>query len=400
MNPLDQYREATFPSIAIVDDSGNELNEQDSIIVVQNVVHQMIRDSGGGTPILPNALLARVRRQAAEFFRKNSPKKRFLVSSISIDGLPKSVSVAGTEISAADRTTYPYPEPLRTTSSFVSKHIANSRYQVVSVATNEATVHQAFDIGMTTLNFVRGIWNHIETYRSSSLGFSNTPKRKWIGVAHIGPIHTLHDVDGGLDTSENYWFEPDYCEDAKIHSPRKGWDKLAEDQDWVIEQVEVSPFKHELVKLLARYAIALDQTNLDVAFLMLWSLLEKITNTVGDNYDETIKRAIWTYKDRHIAKQLLQHMRRRRNQFVHAAGSSENRDRLCYITKSFVDVHLAKLIRNEFQVTAFKDHGDFLGLPHDRATLEKKRDWYARALEFHAQRQPETDERPEESEEK
>ncbi len=45
--------------------------------------------------------------------------------------------------------------------------------------------------------------------------------------------------------------------------------------------VQSSPFQNELVDVLCRYAVSLEQANLNVAFLMLWALLEKVTNTIA-----------------------------------------------------------------------------------------------------------------------
>ena len=72
----------------------------------------------------------------------------------------------------------------------------------------------------------------------------------------------------------------------------------------------------------------------------------------------------------------------RRNQFVHSAVSSNARDQLCYITKSFVDNHLTFLIQNAYGVNSLSEHGEFLSLPHDTKRLEQMRDWYQRAFEM------------------
>jgi hypothetical protein len=84
-------------------------------------------------------------------------------------------------------------------------------------------------------------------------------------------------------------------------------------------------------------------------------------------------------------------MRWRRNQFVHSAVSSNERDQLCYIIKDFVDVHLMRLVRNDFSVNSIKDYGEFLGLPHVVERLNKLRDWYQHAFEFQSSFEQDSD---------
>jgi hypothetical protein len=212
--------------------------------------------------------------------------------------------------------------------------------------------------------------------------FSNVPKRQWIGRIHPGPVHTPHNPDGSL-IGTMYWYEPDYVEDAPLFRPDYGgWDAAERKRLWASNAIAATPFADDLIRLFARYAVALDQTNLNVAFLMLWSLLEKITNTVGGNYDETIKRATFLDRDRSISKQMLSQMRWRRNQFVHTASSTSDRDQLCYITKSYVDRQLLHLLNNDFGVESLAEHGDFLGLPHSTKRLAQLRQWHSRAYDM------------------
>ena len=198
----------------------------------------------------------------------------------------------------------------------------------------------------------------------------------------MAPIQTLHDEDGKLVT-DGYWYNPNFTEDAPVFAPRnKHRDLFSENTKWAIESIQKSPFRDELREVLLRYTNALDQSDLDVAFMKLWSLLEKITNTVGSNYDETIKRTIRFDVDHIEAKQILNQMRWRRNNFVHAANSASENDQLCSITKEFVDWHIENLLHNRFDVKSLSEYGEFLSLPRNESALTKMRDWYQRALEI------------------
>jgi hypothetical protein len=140
------------------------------------------------------------------------------------------------------------------------------------------------------------------------------------------------------------------------------------------------PYRIDLEQLLIRYAGALEQSDFDVCLLQLWALLEKLTNTVGANYDETIRRTVWPYRDRSAAKESLECVRLRRNRYVHAAKSSDEREQLVYLIKSFIDPHLLYLVRNDFGVATLEEYAAHLALPADPKVLDRQRKQRSRAL--------------------
>ena len=370
---------AIYSSVVIVDSQGKQLNEADSINLVDKSVNELIRESGGGKPIPPSDLLKRVNKKAGDFFRKGVPTKRTLVTSLSIEKgcLPVPITVEGYVIASAERKDFPYPEPLEKYPSYVSKHLKDSKYLTIKIEILQATHHQAFDAGITIVDFLRGVWNHLITFQSHSISFSNVPKRRFIGRIHIAPIHTLHEEDKTKNLA--YWYEPDYVEDVENYRPDKQWELVEKNREWVCKQVAESPLRDELIQLFGRYARALDQANLGVCHLMLWGILEKLTNSIGGNYDEAIKRAASHYRDRKLSKELLHQMRWRRNQFVHAAASPDEREELCWTTKAFVDGLLDDILHNDFKVKNLKEFGECLALPHNKERLAQLRDWHAKA---------------------
>jgi hypothetical protein len=117
------------------------------------------------------------------------------------------------------------------------------------------------------------------------------------------------------------------------------------------------------------------QPNPSVAFLQMWSILEKITDTVGTNYDDTIKRTIWIFTagSRLIAKDLLESLRYRRNKYVHSGESGQQADQVAYMVKSFLDPHLVNLVSNPLKVRSLEEYGQFLALPTEIGTLQDRR---------------------------
>jgi hypothetical protein len=268
---LHKYELAAFPNVAIIDPEGNELNESDATALVRNEVTDIIRELGGGKPVLADQLLRRLDKKAAAFYRR--PKvQRILVTSLSIKEFPEKVMVESVEISKASRLDFPYPDLLNRFEEKFSPPLSKSRYLTISATTNEVTVNQAVDSGLNAINYLRGVWNHLATFRRFRMSMSSAPKPKWIGDIHIGQVQTLHNTDGS-NCDDVYWFQPEHVQDADLFTPPKGWQEIERDREWIWDQVDKSPFKRDLIALFVRYAIALDHANLDVCFLMLWGLL-------------------------------------------------------------------------------------------------------------------------------
>jgi len=176
--------------------------------------------------------------------------------------------------------------------------------------------------------------------------------------------------------------EPDYAEDLPLFKHADKWPKIEGNRRWAVRLVKGLPYRADLESLLLRYISALDQPNPEAALLQLWGILEKLTHTVGAKYDETIKRAVWIFsgEDRLLAKDLLEAVRCRRNQYVHASRTGPDSDQVTYLVKSFVDPHLIRLIRNDFSIKSLDQYGEFLSLPTETAVLRDRMIWLRRAL--------------------
>ena len=361
--------------IVILDPGGNELNDTDSWSIVWRAIETILKRQGGGKPIASTDLIDEANKEAAKHFR-TSLTEYIIVSSLSVAELPSShIRVRDCEISPVVRRDgrFAYPDALKRQAmdTAFARHIASTKYLPVKVKTAGRSQAEAVAKALDSLSLLRGLWTLFATYGAWSMRLGGIKKYTTLGVIHAGPIDTLHN-SVGASVDEIWWYNPDYAGDQAIFSPSNGWSQVEKDRRWAMRRLRSLPYKSDVEELIERYAAALDQTNLDVTFLYLWGLLEKITDTVGGNYDETIRRATRIYKDRHIAKGLLESLRRRRNRLVHAARSAEDRDQVAYLVKYFVDPHLVWLIRNELHLQSLKEYGEFLSLPGDVPTLEKR----------------------------
>ncbi len=371
---LPNYEYTVCSMMIVLDPDGNELNETDTKIIGQKALHSICEKQVTKSKIDPNTLLQAANKEAAKYFRK-SIDEYILITSLSVDELPlRQINVNNCQVSTIKRSdNFIYPESLRETSneSLLKKHLTSTNYLRVKVKTSGRSIFEASDKALESLSLLRGLWTLFATINKKTKRFGSK-KQEPIGVISIGPVHTLHHPDGSPAT-DLFWYEPGYLRDASIFKPSKGWESIKKEQQIAIRKLKKHPFGSIVERLIMRYAEALDQSNLDQAFLQMWSILEKITDTIGANYDKTIERTVWIYKDQKLAKEKLEFLRLRRNQYVHSAKTSEEGDVVAYFMKHFIDSHLRRLIFNEMKVNSITEYGNFLSLSTSIASLEKSR---------------------------
>jgi hypothetical protein len=179
------------------------------------------------------------------------------------------------------------------------------------------------------------------------------------------------------------WYDPDFTEDQPIYKPANGWwVDIEKKRRLAMRCLAALEYKNDLIAILIRYVNALDQPNTDIAFLQMWSILEKITDTIGGKYDETIERTLWPFQgqDRFVSKNILESLRYRRNQYVHSGKADQECDQIAYMIKSFVDPHLFMLISNRLNVHSLEEYGNFLALPSNITILKERRQILTQAL--------------------
>lgn len=335
-----------------------------------------VLEKGSKQPINGPQVLRLAELRARDYFLM--PVKPFaLVSGLSIKTFPaKRIVMEGCRIEPlSSRERYPYPSfPTFLRNPEVTNRLdASSKNQLIRVTTSGRTIYQAAEKAFRALNLLRGLWSLCATYGTWSMSFTGI-NRKPIGVIHSSLIHTIHNPDGKL-AHEMYWFDRDSVEVQELFEPKRGWAEVEKFRLQSLKRLSRSRFRRETIDLINRYAEALDQVNHEVGFLQLWSILEKMTGTVGGGYDETIRRASWLFEDRKLAKDILECIRLRRNQYVHAAKSSDEPDQISYMLKNLVDAHLVHLIRNVYGALDLEDYSRHFALSTDLKTLKREIKW-------------------------
>jgi hypothetical protein len=154
---------------------------------------------------------------------------------------------------------------------------------------------------------------------------------------HAGHVHTLHNPDKTVVSEDYFWREKDPREDRELFEPGSGWKTADRHRRLVTRRVAKLKYRGEMEQILVRYVDAMDRTDYDVEFLHMWALLEKITDTIGAKYDETIKGASWFLKEGLKGQQLLECIRKQRNRYVHSSQTVEYADQVAYASLSNID---------------------------------------------------------------
>ncbi len=112
----------------------------------------------------------------------------------------------------------------------------------------------------------------------------------------------------------------------------------------------------------------MDSADLSSAFLNLWSLLETLTGIAPqDAHDKVVKRAVFMFADKETKthEQVLHHLRRYRNHYVHAGEGSEQTGAYLHQLRFYAETLLKFHLENSAKFSSLDRAIRFLDLPSD-----------------------------------
>lgn len=383
---FDQMAAGLKMAFAVVGPNSEELNPIDSWMIARAALIAEMHRLGGHQPIDSAMVLKGADAEAAKYFRR--PESRYvMVSSLSVNPFPrKSISIGDCRIEAlSSRARYPLPDRFKTfgPQSIIRLHAEKTKYIWVAVHTKGRSYHDAVSRATAALDLLRALWTFLATYGRWTMSFGSGDTKP-LAAVHTGPFHTLHRPDASLVDKDLYWREDHPSSDRDLFRPSAGWPALEKARLGVQRRIAHLPYRTDLEQIIGRYITALDQTLPDVAFLQMWTLLERITDTVGARYDETIRRTTWFLKDRKLGSDLLDCVRIQRNRYVHSAQEAGQGDQSAFLIKSFLEPHLMTLISNPYSVGSLREYAEVLNLPVDVKRLAELKRWVATALKVHS----------------
>lgn len=243
------------------------------------------------------------------------------------------------------------------------------RYAAAWIHVRGRSPTEAMDRAVEALELRRGIWN-FALNRGTGVPFP-APNRGPINEVLAGPLYSLHRRDGSLAT-EYDWFDLEYSEPKLSRKATRRWDEVRKDEEGIRTVLRSSPYRATLEDALRRYCRALDLADLSRAFLELWSLLEALTG-LGRNepYAKVIKRASFIFADeeRKTHEQVLYHLRRHRNSYVHAGEGSSQVGAYLHQLRRYVEHLLWFHLVNSRRFSSQERATRFLDLPTYKEVL-------------------------------
>jgi hypothetical protein len=249
----------------------------------------------------------------------------------------------------------------------IAKKWTQCKYRRIQVAVTALTPDEAIRKGLRAVNLVRAVVTLRRGKGTQSIQLMGRREAP-LALIHLGPLHLLAERESQTCVNDA-WAEELYTEDWPLFKDSKDWLDIAADVQAVLNRVSELPYSLPMEDLLCRYVSALDETRWSVTLLQLWSLVEKITDTVGHNQKQLVPRASRVFPDGSLARDVLETIRCTRNRVVHSGHADGINERWASELRLTAESHLDHLLCNTFDVDSTEEYATLLGLPRESSVL-------------------------------
>lgn len=231
-------------------------------------------------------------------------------------------------------------------------------YTFVRIKCQGITPNGAFDSAIDLLDLMRGIWNLSQ--RRFVISHYSVAGPAPINKIRLGPFHSLHDSKG-VGLAEVFWYEPGFRhESCPIESK---WAEFSDFEKIINASLRYHRYRATVENWLRRYVRALDHNDHHSSFIELWSLLEKLTGISNADNERLIRRTSFIFANHELHVQILEHLRRFRNNHVHDSYRSDRVTQYLYQLKFYVEKLLRFHINNHFNLNGEDEFVEFLDQP-------------------------------------
>lgn len=242
-----------------------------------------------------------------------------------------------------------------------------SKYRPVRVSISALTANDAVRRGVRVLHLMRALASLRYGMGSESVQLVGR-RQAPLALMHLGPLHLVAEGENE-ECINDAWDEELYTQDWKIFPEDKDWDPVAAEIKGLLKRLAALPYRLQMEDLLCRYVAALDETRWSVTLLQLWSVVEKLTDTIGHNQRHLVTRASRVFPDGTLAHDVIEAIRCTRNRLVHAGHARPLNERWASELKPTVETHLQHLLFNTFDVDNTDEYANLLGMPRPSTVL-------------------------------
>lgn len=222
---------------------------------------------------------------------------------------------------------------------------------------------EAFDKAVTAVDHLRAVWNlHFNLKRTArwSLGGQYDPVNQVI----YGPRFVLRQ-------SQRIWREKEALPPVKPVDMEDEYEELRTFEQQIRGTLRDHPYRKCLDSLLLRYVETLDKRSMTSTQLGLWGLLESLTGS-PNNHDTVADRALFLWPEDGIQHQMLKHLRRQRNQYVHKGARREDVETLVFLLKRYVERLILYHLYDGRDYDSLKESARFLDNPRNPEDLRRQ----------------------------
>jgi len=238
----------------------------------------------------------------------------------------------------------------------------------VLVDVDALSAAEAHQICKEALDTVRGILNLLTNLHRISRMSSG--RRKPVNDILEFPFTTIHNRDGSL-AYKGFWYTPNWTEPGRHGNFNKHYKYALSNFATVNGFIRRHRLKSDALAAVVQYCDALDEPDWQASFLKIWTLLEFLTQINNADYDKLVKRASKIFGNIAENREVMKHLRIRRNQLVHENSPEEDLEILIYQSKRFAEHLLLFFITNSFKFDRLDDFARFLDSPIEPS--ERKR---------------------------
>jgi len=325
--------------------------------------------------------LAAANRLEREYLSK-APERYVLLSQVSIDGrvaLPNAM-LDGVTITFPKRVPASFEgarEPLMKSASHSLFAPFPKGYRWVRASVAAKSAHAAAEKALSSIELLTALWN-LGLNRGKGIRWSSG-RRKPVNALALSPVHTLH-LPSGKAASEMWWYEPNYVGGSDIF--RGEFDSPLRFANSVRERFAKLTYSAYIKDCVRYYGRATGEADWASSFMLLWQALESVTDTSRSGYAGTVRRAAFLFDDVVYHTEVLEDLRRCRNELVHQQRDPASLESKMYILKRYVEAGLVFHAAHAGHFRSLEEAGQFLDLPSDPKLLRRRLDILEKAAKF------------------
>ena len=263
--------------------------------------------------------------------------------------------------------------------NFCTKNGCPRNYTNVRISVYAKDIFKATEKALVSINLYRGLLNLALNFGQFS--YSYGADRRPINKILLGPLHSLHEIDGKMATNGLFWYEEEYRKPLKAYQETSSglFNKILNLANGLRKELKKSKINKSLNDALLMYNEALDSYNYEVSYIKLWAALEILTGKLIDEYQEkVVKRAAFIFKDSSEVENEIRMLKDYRNSLAHKGFMNAKLEILVYELKVYVEYLFRFLVYNSKSFQNYDDVRLFLDSARNNSEISRRK----RILEF------------------